>query len=111
MSKNLAKLGLVVAVLFATTCLTLLPKSKSRPAQFNNTDQLPGLSNLPLAIEPNLGQADFAVEYMAHLPNGAVLFTPQEIVVSLQSATLQEGESAIQPLAALGLSPARSTLR
>src|SRR5919201_4420450 len=42
--------------------------------------------NLPLSFEPNQGQTDPSVRFMAHASGGALFFTPSEVVLSLQSA-------------------------
>jgi hypothetical protein len=40
---------------------------------------LPDLGKIPIAFEPNAGQADPSVRYLAHIPNGLVYFTPSEL--------------------------------
>src|SRR5438132_1235809 len=48
--------------------------------------------NLPISIEANAGQTDPSVRYMAHMPGGALYFTPSEVVLALQgSHTAHDG--------------------
>ena len=49
------------------------------------TQPLPDLSALPLAFEPNVGQADPAARFMAHTGSGALLFTPGSVVLVLDA--------------------------
>jgi hypothetical protein len=41
------------------------------------------LGTLPLVFEPNGGQTDPAVRFMAHAPGGILFFTPSEVVLAL----------------------------
>jgi hypothetical protein len=41
------------------------------------------LGTLPLAFEPNAGQTDPAVRFLAHAPGGILFFTPSEVVLAL----------------------------
>src|ERR1044072_2939413 len=44
-------------------------------------------NRLPLSFEPNAGQTDSLVSFMAHVPAGILYFTPSEVILSLQSAS------------------------
>jgi hypothetical protein len=49
---------------------------------------LPSLDSygkLPMQFEPNVGQIDPSVRFMAHTPGGTIFFTPSEVVMSLQT--------------------------
>jgi hypothetical protein len=50
---------------------------------------VPDLGRLPLAFEPNAGQTDSQVRFMAHAPGGVMYFTPSEVVLSLVPAAAQ----------------------
>ena len=46
----------------------------------------PGLRNLPLSFEPNVGQTGSEVRYMARASGGTFFFTPSEVVLRLKGA-------------------------
>ncbi|HEX8221423.1 MAG TPA: SBBP repeat-containing protein [Chloroflexia bacterium] len=48
-----------------------------------------GLARLPIAFEPNAGQTDRSVRFMAHIPGGALFFAPSEVVLSLFAPTAE----------------------
>ncbi|MDQ3703770.1 MAG: SBBP repeat-containing protein [Chloroflexota bacterium] len=46
-------------------------------------------ARLPLAFEPNVGQTDASVRYMAHVPGGTLFFAPSEVVLTLSAHTAE----------------------
>lgn len=52
---------------------------------FAQTSNPQAISNHPINFEPNQGQTDPQVRYLAHLNRGSVFFTPNEAVLSLYS--------------------------
>src|SRR5690348_14578320 len=42
---------------------------------------VPHFGQLPLAFEPNTGQADPAVRFLAHVPGGLLAFTPGAVML------------------------------
>src|SRR6266511_4956625 len=47
--------------------------------------QQPDLSKLPTSFEPNVGQTDSVVRFLAHAPGGTLFFTPEEVVLLLRA--------------------------
>src|SRR5437762_456152 len=45
----------------------------------------PDLGRLTLAFEPNAGQTNPSVRFQAHVPGGAIFFTPSEVVLSMSA--------------------------
>jgi hypothetical protein len=53
-----------------------------------------GYGQLPIAFEPNQGQADAEVQFLAHGPGYGLFLTPTEAVLSLATAASAGGDSA-----------------
>src|SRR5947209_3750795 len=70
-----------VATLVATALLPLVLR-ESAPRSVPEAEKVK-TATLPLAFEPNAGQADSAVRYVAHAPVGTLLFTASEVVLAL----------------------------
>ena len=90
-------------VVLAAACLLSLtpgffsaPFTPDFPLQPELAPTLPRLAALPLHFEPNAGQSDPAVRYIAHTPHGALFFTPSEVGLSLgPESRVQSPESEI----------------
>ncbi len=57
----------------------------------------PDIAALPLSFEPNTGQTDPSVSFIAHAPGSTLYFTDSEVVIALQSGTTS-GKSALPSL-------------
>ncbi|HKP53774.1 MAG TPA: SBBP repeat-containing protein [Chloroflexia bacterium] len=57
-----------------------------RPITVTPASTLPTLDRLPLSFEPNVGQTDPFVRFIAHVPGGLLYFTSGEVVLSLTQA-------------------------
>ncbi len=55
------------------------------------TSTTPSLSKLPLSFEPNAGQTNGEVQYMARASGGTFYFAPSEVVLSLKGASPDTG--------------------
>ncbi|MEO5951846.1 MAG: SBBP repeat-containing protein, partial [Chloroflexia bacterium] len=68
---------------------------------------LPSVANsmgkLPIAFEPNTGQADAQVRFMAHAPGGTMYFTQGEVVLSLVSAPAEALEGRNVDISAIAV--------
>jgi hypothetical protein len=86
-------LGLVI--LLATLALPLAEgqffTTGTQPGAGAPGTTAPDLSRLPLSFEPNAGQTDPSVRFMARAPGGTLYFTPAEVVLSL-SLTTDDGQ-------------------
>jgi N-acetylneuraminic acid mutarotase len=77
------KIAFVVA-LAGMLAAALLPLLSSRP-----TNSVPAgkasaeIAGLPLSFEPNAGQTDPSVRFMAHASGGTLFFTPSRVVLAL----------------------------
>src|SRR5687768_4098095 len=49
---------------------------------------------LPLSFEANEGQTDPSVKYMTHTSGGTMYFTPNEVVLALQSTSERQASNA-----------------
>src|SRR5438105_3092916 len=66
----------------------------SQPTIAPATGPSPSLSSfgkLPMQFEPNVGQTDASVRFMAHAPGGIIFFTPSEVTLSLETGTSDQG--------------------
>ena len=70
------------------------PAAAARPAA-------PQFARLPLAFEPNAGQADPAVRFLAHVPGGLLAFTPGAVLL-VPAAPAQEADPPATPGKAAG---------
>lgn len=78
--------GMLVLWLFAL----LLPRAlvlPLPPGAAQPMSALPDLQSLPLAFTPNLGQTDPAVRFFVRGATGNLFFTPDEVVLTLPTAT------------------------
>ncbi len=92
-------LTLGVAIVLAALVLSLLrgaPAITNGPGAGAPKATAPDLARLPLLFEPNAGQTDPSVLYMAHAPGGALYFTSGEVVLSLITDDGPEGLNAKQ---------------
>jgi len=74
-------MGLALAALMLMTVGSVGPGTSPvarSPAQLAARDQL------PLTFEPNAGQVDPAVRFLAHATGGTLFFTPNEVVLALE---------------------------
>lgn len=67
-------------------------KDARTAAKATPTPTLPELGKLPLAFEPNAGQAEPSVHYLARLPEGLIYFSPSQLTLSF-SLTSSAGEA------------------
>ncbi len=81
--RNYLFLGLATLLLLAGS---ILPMSLGRPMTATPSSPLPNLDRLPLSFEPNVGQTDPSVRFIAHAPGGLLYFTSGEVVLSLSQA-------------------------
>ncbi len=90
MRRHYLRLGLALATLLLVTLR--LPE---QPAPATPSTPRTALARLPLTFEPNGGQVDSAVRFLAHAPGGTLFFTPAEVVLALDDLTCrQDGEAA-----------------
>ncbi|HKP51047.1 MAG TPA: SBBP repeat-containing protein [Chloroflexia bacterium] len=83
--KVLAIMSLLVGLLVPSTLRWATPDST--PTSLRSLD----FGKLPLSFEPNVGQADSAVRYLAHTAGGTLFFTPSNVaLVFHQAATSPE---------------------
>src|SRR4051812_19189891 len=80
-----AFLGMGLATLLAG--FALLSSHSAGPASPGTSHS--GLARLPLSFEPNAGQTDEAVRFMAHAPGGTLFFTDAGVVLSLETANAE----------------------
>jgi hypothetical protein len=73
--------GLPLALLLTLTA-SLLSQSLP-PGPPSVTAPAPVSLSLPITFEPNAGQTDRLVRFLAHAPGGTFLFTPDQIVLAL----------------------------
>src|SRR5215211_4920914 len=77
----------LLSVLCATWLLVAAalpaPERPDPPRAAAMSPHPPPLGTLPLAFEPNQGQTDRAVRYLAHGLGGTLYFTPGEVVLVL----------------------------
>jgi hypothetical protein len=57
---------------------------------------VPDFDNLPLAFEPNVGQTDASVRYLAHGKGGTLYFAPSEVALVLQKPEPEELHTSFQ---------------
>ncbi|HYP40888.1 MAG TPA: SBBP repeat-containing protein, partial [Chloroflexia bacterium] len=83
-----------VALLLATAALLPAWRQLAGPigAPLTMPGALPDLAALPLSFEPNAGQTDPSVSFMAHAPGSTLYFTDAEVVIALQTG-MATGES------------------
>src|SRR5437762_2722695 len=75
-----------IAVVAATTLVgALLPVALRRDAKPAPSRVQTANTRLPLSFEPNAGQADPQVRYVAHSSAGTLLFTPSKVVLALST--------------------------
>src|SRR5437868_1604238 len=73
-----------IAVVAATTLVgALLPVALRQDAKPAPSRLQVDNARLPLSFEPNAGQADPQVRYVAHSSAGTLLFTPSKVVLAL----------------------------
>ena len=68
---------------------TLGSSMSSAPDTLLNSKQAisSDVARIPLSFEPNAGQADPAVRFLAHTPGGLLLFTPSAVVLAFKEPT------------------------
>src|SRR4051794_33683967 len=85
----LALLGVVM--LSGTLSSTVAGKVMSAPGQeaklgavptATPSPKLPDLGKIPIAFEPNAGQAPSPAQYLAHMPTGLLSFSPSQLNMS-----------------------------
>ena len=78
---------LFLATLLSLAGLQVLPLANGlhTPATIARPSESPDFGRLPLSFEPNRGQTDPSVRYMAHASGGTMYFTLSEVVLALQS--------------------------
>src|SRR4051812_46715309 len=85
-SKQVSLILAVVALLAISTLIATWQQAS--PLAHSTLRSAPALDPLPLAFEPNAGQSDPVVRFVAHAANGSTLFfAPSEVVLSLPQAT------------------------
>src|SRR5215212_10053136 len=67
--------------------LTAPPAKPAGPAEGKEPVPDVRLAGIPLHFEPNVGQADPGVRFMAHATGGNLFFTPSGVVLSLAGAS------------------------
>src|SRR5437868_5138825 len=80
--------GLLILASLGVAIIAIMPPSRAEsPAALpaSGAARIPDLSGLPLAFEPNVGQSDQAVSFLAHGRGGMLFFTPSEVALSLTS--------------------------
>src|SRR5437867_446055 len=63
----------------SNTSPLLAPKPGSSGPTATPSPKLPDLGKIPIAFEPNAGQAPSAVQYLAHIPAGSLAFSPAQL--------------------------------
>jgi hypothetical protein len=81
MLRQLVAMLIVVAVAGITASAPMLERRVPPPPALARAD----FAHLPLAFEPNAGQSDARVRYLAHSPAGLLFFTPGEVVLVLKA--------------------------
>src|SRR5262249_6347734 len=93
--------GLILALLLALGSNWI---EAARPRPDDGVHQR-GLK-LPLSFEPNVGQTDSAVRYLAHTAAGALAFAPTDVAISVPqaapTASLKPGAATRPALGATG---------
>ncbi|HXV17976.1 MAG TPA: SBBP repeat-containing protein [Gemmatimonadaceae bacterium] len=73
-----------------TLGLTLLAMCLSIATLAQTTNTKPTVTTvntLPISFEENRGQVDSAVQYLAHMRHSAIFFTPEEVVLTMNSSS------------------------
>src|SRR5689334_8958485 len=95
----------IVALLATTTSVRTPERPSGTPAGKSPAPQTGGasptpaalanraLSSVPLALEPNVGQAEAAVQFVAHPPGGLLLFAGSELTLTLSAPATPKPET------------------
>src|SRR5262245_8693489 len=75
-----------LVAMFAGAMLPLSLRLISAPGAQISPSGLPNFGRMPLPFEPNAGQTDPSVRYIAHASGGTLYFTPSEVVLTLRNA-------------------------
>jgi hypothetical protein len=88
----------IVALLLATAALWPAWRQLAGPggaSPLPMRGELPDIAALPISFEPNAGQTDPSVSFLAHAPGSTLYFTDAEVVIALQTGmTTGEREPA-----------------
>jgi hypothetical protein len=105
-----ARLVVTMAFLLATAALWPAWRHLIGPATSPLSGMTPALSMLPLSFEPNAGQTDPSVSFVARAPGSNLYFTDSEVVIALQTGGTA-GPRAQQPSPANAQLPPGSELK
>jgi hypothetical protein len=92
----------MVALLLATAALWPAWRQLTGPigVPLPMPGALPDVAALPLSFEPNVGQTDPSVSFLAHAPGSTLYFTEAEVVIALQTGMATGGREPASLLSA-----------
>src|SRR5262245_44620801 len=73
----------MLAVALASSLLPLSLGLRIQPLDSGTPAAVAAYGKLPLSFEPNAGQTDPSVRFMARVPGGRMFFTSSEVVLAL----------------------------
>jgi hypothetical protein len=86
-----------VAAMFMVYLLPFTLQQTSTPGGALSSPVIPNLSQQSLAFEPNGGQTDPSVRFMAHAPSGTLFFTQAGITLALKSPGVSGSSAGAVP--------------
>ncbi|HUS14432.1 MAG TPA: SBBP repeat-containing protein, partial [Chloroflexia bacterium] len=93
--RGIARAPLLVLLMLAAGLL--LPSSSrvlAGPTSSSTVPRTLDVGKLPLLFEPNQGQADPAVQFVAHAARGTLAFTPEDVTLAIAPAVTSAGMAA-----------------